>query len=86
MKATLEANVGNLVNILGSKSWYSGLDQLRVEEELLVAADDSSTATNIDAMALDSETLEDYKGQLVELTGMVIVDVYEDSYGNLNLH
>jgi len=82
--ALLEANVGNVVNVIGSRGAYAGLNQLSVEQ--VTALTDTPltiTETNVDAMALDSTGLADYQGMLVELTGMVIVDVYVDTYDNI---
>jgi len=81
--ALLEANVGNVVNVVGSRGAYNGLNQLRVETVTYVSDDTVPAATNIDAMTLDTAGLAAYQGQLVELTNMVIIDLYEDKYGNL---
>ncbi|MDY0023424.1 MAG: hypothetical protein RBR66_00690, partial [Candidatus Izemoplasmatales bacterium] len=78
----LEANVGNVVTIVGTKDLYNGLHQIRVTEATFVATGTAVTATNIDALALDETALLDHQGELVELTGMVITDVYIDSFGN----
>ena len=83
--ATLEANVGKVVNVVGSKDVYNGLNQLKVKQ-LTVTTDEPITidATNIDTAAtLGTDDLEAYQGKLVELTNMVIVDVYKDKYNNL---
>ena len=78
----LENNVGNVVSISGSKGISNGLHQLSPSEITFVEVGTPVTATNIDTMTLDETGLLAHQGKLVELTGMVVTDVYVDNFGN----
>ncbi|MGE4571654.1 MAG: lamin tail domain-containing protein [Candidatus Izemoplasmatales bacterium] len=83
--AMLEANVGNEVSVLGTRDTYGGLNQIRVMEIEYLADATMVTETNIDTLTLDSDGILVHQGKLVELTEMVITDVYEDKYGNITI-
>ena len=85
MQATLEANVGNVVEVLGVRAAFGGLEELEPVSVTYVQDGTAVTATNIDLMALDSTGLAGRQGELVELTGMVVTDFYENSYGSITV-
>ncbi|MCK5731720.1 MAG: hypothetical protein KAH13_01755, partial [Tenericutes bacterium] len=82
-KDFLEANIGNLVEIIGARASYKGLLQIKPETATFVEESVLPTPMNLDAVA--EADLYDYHGMLVEFTDLYVDDVYADSYGNVTV-
>jgi DNA/RNA endonuclease YhcR with UshA esterase domain len=74
-------NVGNLVELVGTRDTYNGLNQIRVETITFIEANTLPAAVNVDEEA----DLLPFQNQLIELTGMAVTAKSTDSYGNINL-
>jgi hypothetical protein len=78
--AFFASNVGNKVEVIGSRSFYHGLYELNVDSAKYLDASTVPAAVNIDADAFTG--LAQYQGQWVELTGLTVSNVGTDTYGN----
>ncbi|MFP4478554.1 MAG: immunoglobulin-like domain-containing protein [Candidatus Izemoplasmatales bacterium] len=85
IETLLEDNIGNVVYVTGTRDAYNGLEQIRVETVEYVEEGSIPEPTNLDSMELTSTVLADYQSQLIELTGMIVTDRSEDSWGNVYL-
>jgi len=83
--AFLAANIGKEVEVIGSKTTYSGLVEIAPTEATLVGDGTVPAAVSLDAVTLDNTNLLPFQGQLVSLTNMLVSDVYVDGYGNTTL-
>jgi hypothetical protein len=81
--AFFASNVGNKVEVIGSRSVYSGLYELNVDSATYLAASTVPAPVNVDTVGFDN--LMPYQGQWVELTGLTVSDIYTDSYGNMTI-
>ncbi|MFA6801471.1 MAG: immunoglobulin-like domain-containing protein, partial [Acholeplasmataceae bacterium] len=88
VEAFLQANYGNEISILGSMTSFKGMIQIKPDSDFLTVVNGVDavmpTAVNVDVVALDDDMIS-YQGQLVEFTGLLVSDVYNDSYGNVTL-
>jgi hypothetical protein len=78
--AFFASNVGNKVEVIGSRSFYHGLYELNVDSAKYLDASTVPAAVNIDADAFTG--LAQYQGQWVELTGLTVSNVGTDTHGN----
>jgi len=83
--AFLASNYGKEIEVIGSRTAYSGLVEIAPTEATLVGDGVLPTPANLDAVTLDATNLLAYQGQLAEVTNMLVTDVYADSYGNITL-
>jgi predicted extracellular nuclease len=84
LEAFLQTNFGKEITIIGERAEYKGLIQLSsiYSYELVGDATTPIVALNVDSHGLDSDSLEPFQGQLVEMTGLIVIGVDSDSYGN----
>ncbi|BCR36863.1 hypothetical protein MPAN_017560 [Mariniplasma anaerobium] len=84
LETFLQTNFGKEITIIGERAEYKGLIQLSsiYSYELVGDATAPIVALNVDTHGLDSDSLEPFQGQLVEMTGLIVVGVDTDSYGN----
>ena len=86
MLATLNANVGKEVEVVGARALFSGLRQ--ISPTSIVATDAVVTlpaAVNVDAVALDATEMLPYQGQIVTMTQMYVESFPTESYGNVSV-
>ena len=85
LETFLQTNYGKEVTIIGERAVYRGLIQLSNIYSYELVGDPAApiTAVNVDEHGLDAASLEPFQGQLVELTGLIVVGVNSDSYGNV---
>lgn len=81
----LNANLGNVISVTGTRGAYHGLEQLNITDVTYVEDGTLPTPTNLDSMVLNSANLAEYQGQLIELTNMIVSEYSTDSYGNVVL-
>lgn len=81
----LNSNLGNVIQVIGTRAAYNGLEQVKVTEVMFVSESTVPAPTNLDSMELTSANLAAYQGQLIELTNMVVSEVAVDTYGNISL-
>ncbi len=85
LETFLQANYGKEVTLIGERAVYNGLIQLSsIKDGYTLVGDPVApiAAVNVDEHNLDSDSLEPFQGQLVEMTGLIVVGVDSDSYGN----
>ena len=84
IKDFLNANVGNLVEVVGDRDTRSsGLIYLDPETATFVEVSSIPDATNIDAVA--EEDFIDYQNMLVEFTNLYVVETYTNSFGTVEV-
>ncbi|AUD63951.1 hypothetical protein BK010_10255 [Tenericutes bacterium MO-XQ] len=85
LETFLQTNYGKEVTIIGERAVYRGLIQLSNIKSFELVGDPAApiAAVNVDEHGLDASSLEPFQGQLVELTGLIVVGVDSDSYGNV---
>ena len=84
VEAFLQANYGKEITLIAERASYRGLIQLsNVITFELVGEATMPAAVNADEHGLDETSLEGLQGQLIELTGLIVIDVDSDSYGNV---
>ncbi|AUD66086.1 hypothetical protein BK011_10440 [Tenericutes bacterium MZ-XQ] len=84
VEAFLQANYGKEITLIAERASYRGLIQLsNVITFELVGEATMPAAVNADEHGLDADSLEGLQGQLIELTGLIVIDVDSDSYGNV---
>ena len=81
----LMENLGNVVEITGTRDTYNGLNQIRVQTVVYVEDGVLPTPTNLDHLVMNNANLLPYQSQIIELTGMVISARAVDSNGNITL-
>lgn len=84
LQAIFEANYGKEVKVTGTRAEYHGLRQIAPSEVVALTTGTLPTATNVDAFTLTDNML-DYQGMLVEMTNLLVTDVYVDSYDNATI-
>jgi predicted extracellular nuclease len=86
VEAFLQANYGNEISILGSMTSFKDMIQIKPDSDFLSVVNDVDavmpTAVNLDLMDLTESALMDYRGQLVEISGLYVSEVSSDSYEN----
>jgi predicted extracellular nuclease len=88
LETFLQTNIGKEVTIIGERAAYRGLIQLSniYSYELVNETPTAIVEVNVDEHGLDAASLEPFQGQLVEFTGLIVVDVYEHpEYGNIEI-
>jgi uncharacterized protein YdeI (BOF family) len=84
VEAFLQANYGKEITLIAERASYRGLIQLsNVITFELVGEATMPAAVNADEHGLDADSLEGLQGQLIELTGLIVIDVDSDSYDNV---
>jgi len=86
MLTFLKANVGNEVDVTGSRAAFNGLRQISPWDIVLV--DDEAvmpTAVNVDDVLLNATDMMPYQGRLVTMTEMLVTNVATDSFGNITV-
>jgi len=84
----LADNLGNVIEVVGTRGAYNGLNQIivaTIDDMMFVEAGTLPTPTNLDDMEISSDNFLSYQGQLIELTGMKVAAKSADSYGNVNM-
>jgi hypothetical protein len=85
MLATLTANVGKEVEVVGTRALFSGLRQ--ISPTSIVATDAVVTlpaAVNADAVAMNNDMLP-FQGQIVTMTQMYVKSFPTESFGNISV-
>ncbi|MDY0318055.1 MAG: hypothetical protein RBQ64_05685, partial [Candidatus Izemoplasmatales bacterium] len=85
LRTFFSENVGNVVEIVGTRSTYNGLNQISVQTATFVEAGTLWSSENVDAIELNSTNLLPYQSHLIELTAMEVVSTSTDSNGNITL-
>lgn len=85
LMATLKANVGKVVEVIGKRAEYKGLRQISPSEITAVGEGTLPTAVNIDAHNFDAVALLPFQGRLVEMTNLFVKTRSSDSYGNVTV-
>jgi predicted extracellular nuclease len=85
LETFLQTNYGKEVTIIGERAVYRGLIQLSSIYSYELVGDPAApiAEVNVDEHGLDATSLEPFQGQLVEFTGLIVVGVDSDSYGNV---
>ncbi len=85
LETFLQTNYGKEVTLIGERAVYNGLIQLSNIKDGYELVGDATlpTAVNVDEHQLDEDSLEPFQGQLVEFTGLIVLSVNSDSYGNV---
>jgi len=84
VEAFLQANYGKEITLIAERATYRGLIQLsNVISYEAVGDATMPTAVNADEHGLDATSLEGLQGQLIELTGLIVIDVDSDKYDNV---
>jgi hypothetical protein len=85
IESFLNDNLGNVIQITGTRASYHGLNQIAVQEFEFISESEVPAPINLDALELTEENLAEYQGALIELTDMIVSSVDVDSYGNIVL-
>ena len=86
MLTFLKANVGNEVDVVGTRAVFNGMRQINPWE--IVLKDDDATmpaAVNVDAVPLTATDMLPYQGRLVTMTEMLVTNVAVDNFGNITV-
>ena len=85
LETFLQTNIDKEVTIIGERAVYNGLIQLSgiVSYELVGDPAAPIAEVNVDEHLLDADSLEPFQGKLVEFTGLIVINVNSDSYGNV---
>lgn len=81
--ATLKANVGKDVEVIGTRAVFSGMRQMAPSEVKALNTTGTVTAVNADAVALNATDMLPYQGRLVTLTQLKVVALPAQSFGNV---
>lgn len=82
----LTTNYGKEVDIVGTRAANYGLNEISYTQIYSLVGDATMPiAVNIDSFELDATALAPYQGQLVELTGLAVLEIDEDKYGNISV-
>jgi hypothetical protein len=82
LRTFFSENVGNVVELVGTRDTYNGLNQIRVETITFIEAGTLPVAVNVDGV----EDLLPFQNQLIELTAyQVTVKTVDPTYGNISL-
>lgn len=81
MKATLKANLGKKVEVLGERASYKGM--IQIKPEYVKAVDGDVTPIVPAIVTLDQVNLDTFKGQLVTLENLTVVSNTLDSNKNV---
>lgn len=86
-KAILDANVGKLVEVTGTKGLSGGLRQMTgLTEVKAVSGTATALPVSIDEVAWTNETLLPYQGRLVTLTNLRVKEIFaKDAWVNVTL-
>jgi predicted extracellular nuclease len=88
LETFLQTNINKEITIIGERAVYNGLIQLSGIKSYELVGDPAApiAEVNVDEHHLDSASLEPFQGQLVELTGLIVIDVYEHpTYSNIEV-
>lgn len=86
LKATLTANVGKLVEVIGTRAVFNGLRQFAPTEIKAITGTAEVVAASIDGVAWTNEALLPYQGRLVTLSDLrVKTMIAPDKTGNVIL-
>ncbi len=88
MIAFLADNLGNVVEVVGTRGAYSGLNQIvvaSIDDMSFVEEGTLPVPTNLDDLEINNDNFAPYQGQLIELTGMKVTAKAADSYGNVTM-
>lgn len=85
MLATLKANVGKEVEVIGSRAAFSGLRQMSPVQITAVGEGEVIVALNADAVELSAEAMLPFQGRLVTLTELVVSNRAVDNFNNVTL-
>jgi predicted extracellular nuclease len=83
MLATLKANIGKEVEVIGTRAAFNGLRQVAPQYVTVVGEATLPTAVNVDDVELDATAMLPYQGRLVTLTQLKVVELPEQNYGNI---
>ncbi|PKK92551.1 MAG: hypothetical protein CVV61_09155, partial [Tenericutes bacterium HGW-Tenericutes-6] len=82
LRTFFSENVGNVVELVGTRDTYNGLNQIRVETITFIEAGTLPVAVNVDGV----EELLPYQNQLIELTAyQVTAKTVDPTFGNISL-
>lgn len=86
MLATLKANIGKMVEVVGTRATHtSGLRQIAPTEIKGISGSETITPANVDAVTLDATAMLPYQGRLVSMTGLKVTARTADQYNNVTL-
>lgn len=85
MLATLKANVGKDVEVIGTRAAYNGLRQMAPQAVKALNTTGTVTAVNVDAVALNATDMLPYQGRLVSLSQLKVTNRATDTYNNVTL-
>ncbi|MCU0104222.1 hypothetical protein N7603_00910 [Acholeplasma vituli] len=85
MLATLKANIGKMVEVVGTRDTFNGLRQIKATEVKAISGTETITPVNADEVVLDATAMLPYQGRLVSMTGLKVTARTADSYNNVTL-
>jgi hypothetical protein len=85
MLATLKANIGKEVEVIGTRAAFNGLRQVAPQYVTAVGEATLPTAVNVDDVELDATAMLPYQGRLVTLTQLKVTGRAVDKYNNVTL-
>lgn len=85
MLALLKANVGKDVEVIGTRSVFSGMRQMTPVSIKALGTTGTITPVNADAVALNATDMLPYQGRLVTLTQLKVTNRTTDSNNNVTL-
>lgn len=85
MLATLKANVGKNVEVIGTRSVFNGLRQMAPQSILALGTTGAVVAVSADAVGLNATDMLPYQGRLITLTQLKVTNRAIDSFNNVTL-
>jgi len=85
MLATLKANIGKNVEVIGTRAVFSGLRQMAPQTVTALGTTGEVVAVNADAVALNATDMLPYQGRVVTLTQLKVTNRAIDSFNNVTL-